>query len=293
MRTAHRALVRAAKRFEAAQNGAQASRDQVRIGVLQYNSGRTTAFELVRSGRRSGVGAAAIFAALVRTAKAESALRFLTSSGYSAEATPSEGAEAMTRIPFWAGARTGALAALFLLAVRGLRRRRGPAAGSRCRRCRLRPRSRPASRSSTLRGRRKHRGRRGDHRGLGDRRRGGEPAVPRGAAGDAGNAPGAARRRAAQGRGGAARGAAGPGPGHVRAREAGGRSEARARPRISTTRARTLKVAEANLALAQTRLSKARIVAPFDGMVGSQARQPGRVLASRGARSPSSPRSSS
>ncbi len=91
MRTAHRALVRAAKRFEAAQDGAQASRDQVRIGVLQYNSGRTTAFELVRLGADLASAQQRYSAALVRTAKAESALRFLTSSGYSAEATPSEG----------------------------------------------------------------------------------------------------------------------------------------------------------------------------------------------------------
>lgn len=91
VRTAHRALVRAAKRFEAAQSGAEASRDQVRIGVLQYNSGRTTAFELVRLGADLASAQQRYSAALVRTAKAESALRFLTSSGYSAEATPSEG----------------------------------------------------------------------------------------------------------------------------------------------------------------------------------------------------------
>ncbi len=42
--------------------------------------------------------------------------------------------------------------------------------------------------------------------------------------------------------------------------------------------AAALKVAEANLALAQTRLSKARIVAPFDGVVGSKRVSPGAYL---------------
>jgi outer membrane protein TolC len=82
VRTAHRALVRASKRFQAAQDGADASRDQVRIGVLQYNSGRTTAFELVRLGADLASAQQRYSQALVRTAKAESALRFLTSSGY-------------------------------------------------------------------------------------------------------------------------------------------------------------------------------------------------------------------
>jgi outer membrane protein TolC len=54
----------------------------VRIGVLQYNSGRTTAFELVRLGADLASAQQRYSQALVRTAKAESALRFLTSSGY-------------------------------------------------------------------------------------------------------------------------------------------------------------------------------------------------------------------
>ncbi len=87
VRSAYRALVRASKRFEAAQNGADASRDQVRIGVLQYNSGRTTAFELVRLGADLATAQQRYSQALVRTAKAESALRFLTSSGYAASTT--------------------------------------------------------------------------------------------------------------------------------------------------------------------------------------------------------------
>ena len=84
VRTAHRALVRAAKRFEVAGQGVEASREQVRIGVLQYNSGRTTAFELVRLGADLATAQQRYSQALVRTAKAAAALRFLTSGAYPA-----------------------------------------------------------------------------------------------------------------------------------------------------------------------------------------------------------------
>ncbi len=86
VRAAHRALVRASRRFEAAQNGADAAREQVRIGVLQYNNGRTTAFELVRLGADLAAAQQRYSQALVRTAKAASALRFLTSGAYPAKA---------------------------------------------------------------------------------------------------------------------------------------------------------------------------------------------------------------
>jgi len=87
VRSAHRALVRASKRFESAQSGADAAREQVRIGVLQYNNGRTTAFELVRLGADVAAAQQRYSQALVRTAKAASALRFLTSGAYPASAT--------------------------------------------------------------------------------------------------------------------------------------------------------------------------------------------------------------
>lgn len=87
VRAVHRALVRAGKRFEAARNGVDASREQVRIGVLQYNSGRTTAFELVRLGADLATAQQRYSQALVRTAKAASALRFLTSGVYPAESS--------------------------------------------------------------------------------------------------------------------------------------------------------------------------------------------------------------
>lgn len=84
VRTAHRALVRAARRFEVAGEGVEASREQVRIGILQYNSGRTTAFELVRLGADLATAQQRYSQALVRTAKAAAALRFLTSGNYPA-----------------------------------------------------------------------------------------------------------------------------------------------------------------------------------------------------------------
>lgn len=86
VRAAHRALVRASKRFEAAQEGADAAREQVRIGVLQYNNGRTTAFELVRLGADLATAQQRYSQAKVRTAKAAAALRFLTSGAYPANA---------------------------------------------------------------------------------------------------------------------------------------------------------------------------------------------------------------
>ena len=90
VREAHRALVRASRRLEAARGGADAAREQVRIGVLRYNSGQVTAFELVRLGSDFATAQQRFSQALVRTAKAAAALRFLTSGTYPAS-TMNEG----------------------------------------------------------------------------------------------------------------------------------------------------------------------------------------------------------
>ncbi|HEU5310545.1 MAG TPA: TolC family protein, partial [Candidatus Eisenbacteria bacterium] len=82
VRAAHRALVRAERRLDAARLGVEASREQARIGVLQYRSGQTTAFELVRLGTDLATAQQRFSQALVRTAKAASVLRFLTSGSY-------------------------------------------------------------------------------------------------------------------------------------------------------------------------------------------------------------------
>jgi outer membrane protein len=64
-------------RLKAAQNGVQASLDQVRIGLIEFNNGRTTAFELVRLGADLADAQKRYSQALVRTAKASSRLEQL------------------------------------------------------------------------------------------------------------------------------------------------------------------------------------------------------------------------
>ena len=91
VRQAHRALVRTSRRLDSARAGAEAAREQVRIGVLRYNSGQTTAFELVRLGSDFATAQQRYSQALVRTAKAAAALRFLTSGTYPASTTDQGG----------------------------------------------------------------------------------------------------------------------------------------------------------------------------------------------------------
>ena len=81
VRAGHRELVHASKRMEAAQDGIHASLEQVRIGLLEYHSGRTTAFELVRLAADLATAQQRYSQALVRTAKAAADLRRLTSEG--------------------------------------------------------------------------------------------------------------------------------------------------------------------------------------------------------------------
>jgi len=82
VRIGYRALLNARRRLDAAKMGVDASRDQVRIGILQYNNGRTTAFELVRLGTDLATANQRYSRVLVLTAKAAAALRFLTSGAY-------------------------------------------------------------------------------------------------------------------------------------------------------------------------------------------------------------------
>jgi outer membrane protein TolC len=56
----------------------------VRIGVLEYRSGRTTAFELTRVAADLATAQQRFSQALVRTAKAHADLKRLTSEGLSA-----------------------------------------------------------------------------------------------------------------------------------------------------------------------------------------------------------------
>jgi outer membrane protein TolC len=67
--------------LEAAQGGVNASLEQVRIGLIEYRNGRTTAFELTRVSADLATAQQRLSQALVRTAKAYADLKRLTSEG--------------------------------------------------------------------------------------------------------------------------------------------------------------------------------------------------------------------
>ena len=83
VRAGYRELVHASKRREAAQTGVNASLEQVRIGIVQYRNGKTTAFELTRVAADLATAQQRLSQALVRTAKAVADLKRLTSEGLS------------------------------------------------------------------------------------------------------------------------------------------------------------------------------------------------------------------
>ena len=71
--------------MEAAKNGVEAAKEQVRIGLIEFHNGRTTAFELVRLGADFASAQQQYSEAIVRTAKAAASLKQLTSGGFSAK----------------------------------------------------------------------------------------------------------------------------------------------------------------------------------------------------------------
>ncbi len=77
-----RALERGQTRLALAGEGVAASLEQVRIGRLEYRSGRTTTFELVRLGADLADQQRRYSAALVRTAESAALLRRLTAGAY-------------------------------------------------------------------------------------------------------------------------------------------------------------------------------------------------------------------
>ncbi len=79
VRARHREVANGARRLEVAREGVAASAEQVRIGVIEYQSGRTTAFELVRLAADYAESERQLSQALVRTAKSAAALERLTS----------------------------------------------------------------------------------------------------------------------------------------------------------------------------------------------------------------------
>jgi outer membrane protein TolC len=81
VRVAYRELDHAKRRLDAAQSGVEASLEQVRIGLIEYRNGRTTAFELTRVAADLATGQQRYSQALVRAAKAYADLKRLTSEG--------------------------------------------------------------------------------------------------------------------------------------------------------------------------------------------------------------------
>jgi outer membrane protein TolC len=82
VRAQYRELSRGRRRLEVASEGVEASTEQVRIGTIEYEHGRTTAFELVRLGADLALAQQRYSAALVRSARAAAELRRLTAGGY-------------------------------------------------------------------------------------------------------------------------------------------------------------------------------------------------------------------
>jgi outer membrane protein TolC len=79
VRDQYRAVAHGKQRLTLARSGVDAAAEQVRIGVIEYRNGRSTAFELVRLAADFAAAQQRYSQALVRTAKAESQLRYLTS----------------------------------------------------------------------------------------------------------------------------------------------------------------------------------------------------------------------
>jgi len=82
VRAQYRELDRGRLRLELATRGVNASIKQVEIGMVEYNNGRTTAFEIVRLAADLATAQQRYSDALVRTARAAAVLRQLTGGWY-------------------------------------------------------------------------------------------------------------------------------------------------------------------------------------------------------------------
>ena len=75
------------RRLKAAREGVRAAQEQVRIGLIEFQNGRSTAFELVRLGEDFATAQQRYSQALVRSAKAAATLKQLTSGAYAGSET--------------------------------------------------------------------------------------------------------------------------------------------------------------------------------------------------------------
>ena len=82
VRSAQRELSNGNSRLKAATDGVVAAQEQVRIGMIEFQNGRITAFELVRLGEDFAIAQRRYSEALVRTVNAVATLRQLTSGKY-------------------------------------------------------------------------------------------------------------------------------------------------------------------------------------------------------------------
>jgi outer membrane protein TolC len=78
VRASHREIANGARRLDAAERGVAAADEQVRIGLIEFENGRSTAFELVRLGEDFATAQQRLSDALVRMARAHAELRRLT-----------------------------------------------------------------------------------------------------------------------------------------------------------------------------------------------------------------------
>jgi len=81
VRDAYREVSHGDERLAAASEGVKAAQEQVRIGLIRFQNGRSTAFELVRLAADLAAAQQRYSAALVRTAKASATLRGLMADG--------------------------------------------------------------------------------------------------------------------------------------------------------------------------------------------------------------------
>lgn len=84
IRSAHRELSNGNDRLKAASDGVEAAKEQVRIGMIQFKNGTITAFEIVRLNEDFATAQQRYSDALVKTVKAASTLKKLTSGIYNA-----------------------------------------------------------------------------------------------------------------------------------------------------------------------------------------------------------------